>query len=121
MVDITRRDLMISAAVGALAAPRTASAAPSDYPNKNIQFVVPYAPGGGFDIYVRAVTPVMEKYLPRKVSIVPLNVASIESKPRIARVVPAVIVRPPRVMSLSKPAPVPLSRMMVEFAVTLIA
>jgi len=76
MVDITRRDLMISAAVGALAAPRTASAAPSDYPNKNIQFVVPYAPGGGFDIYVRAVTPVMEKYLPRKVSIVPLNVAS---------------------------------------------
>jgi tripartite-type tricarboxylate transporter receptor subunit TctC len=38
--------------------------------------VIPYAPGGGFDIYVRLVTPVMEKYLPRKVSIVPLNVAS---------------------------------------------
>src|SRR5690348_8686183 len=78
MANITRRDLMISAVSAAplLAAPRSASAAPSDYPNKNIQFVVPYAPGGGFDIYVRAVTPVMEKYLPRKVSIVPLNVAS---------------------------------------------
>ena len=54
-----------------------AHAAPAPtFPNKNIQFVIPYAPGGGFDIYVRLVTPVMEKYLPRKVSIVPLNVAS---------------------------------------------
>jgi tripartite-type tricarboxylate transporter receptor subunit TctC len=79
MANITRRDLMISASVAApaLLAPRAslAGAAP-DYPTKNIQFVVPYAPGGGFDIYVRAVTPIMEKYLPRKVSIVPLNVAS---------------------------------------------
>jgi tripartite-type tricarboxylate transporter receptor subunit TctC len=78
MADITRRDLMVSAVLSApaLVATRSVSAAASDYPNKNIQFVVPYAPGGGFDIYVRAVTPVMEKYLPRKVSIVPLNVAS---------------------------------------------
>jgi tripartite-type tricarboxylate transporter receptor subunit TctC len=78
MADITRRDLMISAglAAPALLAPRKVNAAPSDFPNKNIQFVIPYAPGGGFDIYVRVVTPVMEKYLPRKVSIVPLNVAS---------------------------------------------
>jgi tripartite-type tricarboxylate transporter receptor subunit TctC len=79
MANITRRDLMISASIAApaLLAPRDArSAAASDFPTKNIQFVIPYAPGGGFDIYVRAVTPVMEKYLPRKVSIVPLNVAS---------------------------------------------
>src|SRR5688572_8097413 len=78
MANITRRDLMISAALAApvLAAPRTVNAAPADFPTKNIQFVIPYAPGGGFDIYVRVVTPVMEKYLPRKVSIVPLNVAS---------------------------------------------
>src|ERR1700754_1488727 len=77
MADITRRDLMISAALTAPAlVARTANAAPSDYPNKNIQFVIPYAPGGGFDIYVRAVTPVMEKYLPKKVSIVPFNIAS---------------------------------------------
>ncbi len=78
MANITRRDLIISAASAApvLAAPRLVNAAPSDFPNKNIQFVIPYAPGGGFDIYVRVVTPVMEKYLPRKASIVPLNVAS---------------------------------------------
>ena len=78
MANVTRRDLMISASLAApaLLAPRVAKAAPADFPTKNIQFVIPYAPGGGFDIYVRAVTPVMEKYLPRKVSIVPLNVAS---------------------------------------------
>ena len=79
MANVTRRDLMISAAgaAPALLAAREAFAAPApDFPTKNIQFVIPYAPGGGFDIYVRVVTPVMEKYLPRKVSIVPLNVAS---------------------------------------------
>jgi tripartite-type tricarboxylate transporter receptor subunit TctC len=79
MANITRRDLMISAACAApaLISSRAAhgGAAP-DFPAKNIQFVIPYAPGGGFDIYVRVVTPVMEKYLPRKVSIVPINVAS---------------------------------------------
>jgi tripartite-type tricarboxylate transporter receptor subunit TctC len=53
-----------------------AGAATANYPARNIQFIVPYAPGGGFDIYVRVVTPVMEKYLPRQVSIVPINVAS---------------------------------------------
>src|SRR5262245_15657751 len=78
MANITRRDLMISASIAApaLLASRSHAAPASDFPTKNIQFVIPYAPGGGFDIYVRAVTPVMEKYLPRKVSIVPLNVAS---------------------------------------------
>src|SRR5262245_8181832 len=78
MADITRRDLMLSAALTApaLLTARRAGAAPANFPAKNIQFIVPYAPGGGFDIYVRAVTPVMEKYLPRKVSIVPINVAS---------------------------------------------
>jgi len=78
MANISRRDLMISASLAApaLFAPRQVHAAPADFPAKNIQFIIPYAPGGGFDIYVRLVTPVMEKYLPRKVSIVPINVAS---------------------------------------------
>jgi len=79
MANMTRRDLMISASLAApaLLAPRNARSAPAaNFPAKNIQFVIPYAPGGGFDIYVRVVTPVMEKYLPRKASIVPLNVAS---------------------------------------------
>ena len=79
MVTITRRELMVAAGVAApavLAARSVRAGAAANYPARNIQFIVPYAPGGGFDIYVRVVTPVMEKYLPRQVSIVPLNVAS---------------------------------------------
>ena len=80
MARITRRELMISAGVAApallTACDRRDGVEAADYPERDIEFVVPYAPGGGFDIYVRVVAPVMEKYLPRKVSIVPLNVAS---------------------------------------------
>lgn len=78
MVKITRRDVVIGAgaAASALALPRMAQSAPATFPNKNIQFVIPYAPGGGFDIYVRVVAPVMEKYLPNKVNMVPFNVPS---------------------------------------------
>jgi tripartite-type tricarboxylate transporter receptor subunit TctC len=77
MRKISRRDVVISAglAAPALIIPRFARAA-SAFPAKNIQFVIPYAPGGGFDIYVRVVAPVMEKYLPNKVNIVPVNIAS---------------------------------------------
>jgi tripartite-type tricarboxylate transporter receptor subunit TctC len=80
MANITRRELMISAGVAAPALLAACDARDgfeaANYPERDIQFVIPYAPGGGFDIYVRVVAPVMEKYLPRKVSIVPLNVAS---------------------------------------------
>jgi tripartite-type tricarboxylate transporter receptor subunit TctC len=80
MANITRRELMISAGMAApallTACDARDSVSAADYPERDIQFVIPYAPGGGFDIYVRLVAPVMEKYLPRKVSIVPLNVAS---------------------------------------------
>jgi tripartite-type tricarboxylate transporter receptor subunit TctC len=78
MVKITRRGLIQAgvAAPAVLAARNVRAGAAVNYPARNIQFIVPYAPGGGFDIYVRVVTPVMEKYLPRPVSIVPINVAS---------------------------------------------
>ena len=78
MPKFSRREMLktAGAAAPALLAARYASAAPAVFPAKNIQFVIPYAPGGGFDVYVRFITPVMEKYLPRKVSIVPINVAS---------------------------------------------
>jgi tripartite-type tricarboxylate transporter receptor subunit TctC len=77
MKTFTRRELVIGAGIAApaLALPRLAHGAAA-YPNKNIQFVIPYAPGGGFDVYVRVVAPMMEKYLPNKVNIVPVNVAS---------------------------------------------
>lgn len=79
MTKFTRRDAILKTglAAPALLMPRLVrAAAPANYPARNIQFVIPYAPGGGFDVYVRLVTPVMEKYLPRKVSIVPMNIAS---------------------------------------------
>jgi len=78
MQRLTRRNVVIGAgaAASALALPRMAQSAPAGFPNKNIQFVIPYAPGGGFDVYVRVIAPVMEKYLPNKVNIVPINVAS---------------------------------------------
>src|SRR5579863_1222663 len=77
MTGVTRRELMVSAGLAAswLLVPRSAPAATA-FPTKPINFIIPYAPGGGFDIYVRLVGPVMEKYLPNRVSIVPLNVAA---------------------------------------------
>src|SRR5258708_38869502 len=77
MKTFTRRELVIAAATAApaLALPRLAQGAAA-YPSKNIQFVIPYAPGGGFDVYPRVVAPVMEKYLPNKVNIVPINIAA---------------------------------------------
>jgi len=44
------------------------------FPEKNITFIIPYAPGGGFDTYVRRIAPAMEKYLPGKVNVLPKNV-----------------------------------------------
>lgn len=78
MPKFSRRDVLKTAglAAPALLASRYADAAPATFPAKNIQFVIPYAPGGGFDVYVRFIAPVMEKYLPRKVSIVPMNVSA---------------------------------------------
>jgi putative tricarboxylic transport membrane protein len=77
MKQFTRRDLLVSAALSApaLTLPRPSLAAAA-FPAKDIQFVIPYAPGGGFDVYVRFIGPAMEKYLPNKVSIVPINVAA---------------------------------------------
>ncbi len=77
MVRVSRREV-ISAGIGAslILAPRTTSAAPNTFPAKNIQFIIPYAPGGGFDSYVRFISPVIEQHLPNRISIVPLNVTA---------------------------------------------
>jgi tripartite-type tricarboxylate transporter receptor subunit TctC len=45
------------------------------YPEKNIQFIIPFGPGGGFDRTVRILAPAMEKTLPNKVQVLPTNVA----------------------------------------------
>jgi len=73
----TRREVIAAACLSpALLLPRMAYSTEPDFPAKDITFIIPYSAGGGFDNYVRAVSPVMEKYLPNKVTIVPTNVAS---------------------------------------------
>src|SRR5690606_34253048 len=49
--------------------------APESYPSRNIELVIPYSPGGGFDIYVRALIPYVEKQLPNNVKVIPVNAA----------------------------------------------
>ena len=74
MLHLTRRDVLrgASAAGAALALPRASRAA--SWPERDIAFIIPDAPGGGFDSAVRALAPALEKYLPNKVNVVPTNV-----------------------------------------------
>ena len=67
MTGMTRRSLL--AATPLLAAPLLAHA---EAPGRDVSFLIPYAPGGGFDLYVRTVIPAMQKAL--GVTIVPNNV-----------------------------------------------
>jgi tripartite-type tricarboxylate transporter receptor subunit TctC len=68
---VTRRSFFL--AVGAAS---SLLAVDFDYPGKNIDFIIPKAPGGGFDNLVRVIAPALEKYLPRKVNVVPDNIAA---------------------------------------------
>ena len=72
MSPLTRREIL--AATAATLVPNFARAA--EYPARNIQFIIPYAAGGGFDSYVRFIAPMMETYLPARANIVPINVAA---------------------------------------------
>jgi tripartite-type tricarboxylate transporter receptor subunit TctC len=49
-------------------------AAAAGFPEKNIDFIIPFGPGGGFDRTVRIISPALEKTLPNKVEVVPKNV-----------------------------------------------
>jgi tripartite-type tricarboxylate transporter receptor subunit TctC len=46
----------------------------SDYPKKQIDWIVTHPPGGGYDTYSRAIAQILPKYLPRRVNIVIKNV-----------------------------------------------
>ena len=58
------------ALVMALGCSRTAS---NGYPERNIEIIIPFNAGGGFDAYIRALAPHIEKHLPNKVNILPVN------------------------------------------------
>jgi tripartite-type tricarboxylate transporter receptor subunit TctC len=51
-----------------------ASGVTAGFPERDITFIIPNQVGGGFDAYVRAIAPAMERHLPNKVNVVPLNV-----------------------------------------------
>jgi tripartite-type tricarboxylate transporter receptor subunit TctC len=61
--------LAAAAAVALAAVPAQAA-----WPEKNIDFVIPFGAGGGFDRTVRLISPYVEKYLPSKVEVLPKNV-----------------------------------------------
>lgn len=66
---VTRRCFVLTAGAAA-----SMLASDSDFPGRNIDFIIPKAPGGGFDNLVRVIAPALEKYLPRKVNVVPDNI-----------------------------------------------
>ena len=57
-----------------LAARPAKAAQPVDFPQKNITWIVPFGPGGGYDTYSRAVAKVMPKYLPKNIDIIIRNI-----------------------------------------------
>jgi tripartite-type tricarboxylate transporter receptor subunit TctC len=65
----------LGAAVCGAVAMATAGTAGAAFPEKNITFIIPYGPGGGYDTYVRKIAPVMAKHLGGKINVVPKNVA----------------------------------------------
>lgn len=72
--------LCVSACVALLlAAP--AAAQKVSFAGKRILVTVPFAPGGGSDIYIRALQPFLEKHLPGNPTIIVLNVPGSRSIP----------------------------------------
>ncbi len=45
-----------------------------DFAGKRIEVIVPFAPGGGSDVYIRALQPYLEKHLPGQPTIVVRNI-----------------------------------------------
>jgi tripartite-type tricarboxylate transporter receptor subunit TctC len=54
----------------------TATAAPTTppFPTKDVTFIIPVSPGGGFDTNARILAPYLKKYLPTQPNVVPKNV-----------------------------------------------
>jgi tripartite-type tricarboxylate transporter receptor subunit TctC len=69
--QLTRRGFSYAAAASLAA---KVSHADSGYPSRNINFIIPKAPGGGFDSLVRLISPPFERALPHKVAVVPDNI-----------------------------------------------
>lgn len=81
-IHFTRRALVLSAitALSGLSAV-DAFAQKVDFTGKRIEIIVPFAPGGGSDVYIRAMAPHLERHLPGKPTLIIRNVPGSRSIP----------------------------------------
>ncbi len=87
LVFIKTEDAMFkSIALAAIAVALSASSASAQYPEKNIEFLIPFGPGGGFDRTVRLISPYMEKALPKRVEVLPKNLPGAGGRRALATV-----------------------------------
>jgi tripartite-type tricarboxylate transporter receptor subunit TctC len=68
-MTVRRRNLMITAATAALAAPPLIHAQADAWPDRPLRLVVPWPPGGSTDIVARAFQPRLQEILGRPVAI----------------------------------------------------
>ncbi len=74
-MSFDRREFLGMAGLGSAAFLSGCSGgASSAFPGHDINFLIPYGPGGGFDSYVRVVIGPMQRALPRHVNVLPMNV-----------------------------------------------
>jgi tripartite-type tricarboxylate transporter receptor subunit TctC len=78
--------LVFAAVIVAATASLPAPSAWAQFPQKNIEFLIPFGPGGGFDRTVRMVSPFMEKALPKKVEVLPKNLPGAGGRRALATV-----------------------------------
>jgi len=76
MGNLTRRDFVALSGAAGLALAGCSRQTADTYPYQDITFIIPNAPGGNFDAFVRVIAPAMEKNLLNPVNIIPLNVSA---------------------------------------------
>ena len=73
MRNLTTR-ILLGATVLCLAAGLPLSQAAAAFPDRNINLIVPFSPGGGYDAIARATARSMKKFLPKGVNVIVKNV-----------------------------------------------
>jgi tripartite-type tricarboxylate transporter receptor subunit TctC len=73
MRNLTTR-ILLGAVVLCLAAGLPLSQAAAAFPDRNINLIVPFSPGGGYDSIARATARSMKKFLPKGVNVIVKNV-----------------------------------------------
>jgi len=70
---MSKKTILTTALITASAFMVSAPAMAAGFPEKDITFIIPYKPGGGFDSTSRIVINTMMKHLPNKVNVIPKN------------------------------------------------